>query len=76
VLADDGYLIFTNQPHHPQLEFIAATLTNRNGEPWVMRPRSQREMHELLHATGFAEAQMLMDTDGIFVAGSVQKRPG
>jgi hypothetical protein len=41
-----------------------------------MRPRSQREMHELLHATGFAEAQMLMDTDGIFVAGSVQKRPG
>jgi alpha-beta hydrolase superfamily lysophospholipase/SAM-dependent methyltransferase len=76
VLGDNGYLIYTNQPHHPQLEFIAATLTNRNGEPWVMRPRSQREMNELLHATGFDEAQMLMDTDGIFVAGSVQKRSG
>ena len=28
-----GYLIYTNQPWHPQVEFIARVLRNREGEP-------------------------------------------
>lgn len=75
-LNDDGYLIFTNQPHHPQLEFIAETLVNRDGQPWVMRPRSQHEMHDLLREAGFEARQMLLDVDGIFVAGLAEKRTG
>src|SRR5215475_9045043 len=35
-----GSLIFTIQPDHPQLEFIARTLTSHTGKPWVMRLRS------------------------------------
>src|SRR5205823_3384733 len=30
-----GYLIYTNQPWHPQIEFIARVLTNREGQPWI-----------------------------------------
>ena len=33
-------LLYTNQPWHPQLEFIARVLTNREGRPWIMRSRS------------------------------------
>ena len=36
-LAEGGYLIYTNQPWHPQLEMIARVLDNREGTPWVMR---------------------------------------
>src|SRR5262249_14189311 len=28
-----GYLVYTNQPWHPQVEFIARVLTNRDGQP-------------------------------------------
>lgn len=40
-----GYLIYTNQPWHPQLEMIARALTShRGGQAWVMRRRSQNKM--------------------------------
>jgi hypothetical protein len=43
-----GYLIYTNQPWHPQLEMIARTLTShRGGTNWVMR-RTQEEMDQLV----------------------------
>ena len=32
-----GYLVYTNQPWHPQVEFIARVLDNRDGKPWIMR---------------------------------------
>src|SRR5262249_43921365 len=48
-----GHLIYTNQPWHPQVEFIARVLTNREGKPWVMRRRTQAEMDELVRAAGF-----------------------
>jgi hypothetical protein len=35
-----GYLIYTNQPWHPQLQFIAHVLVNREGDRWVMRRRT------------------------------------
>ena len=48
-----GFLIYTCQPWHPQVEFIARALTNREGKPWIMRRRPQAEMDALVKAAGF-----------------------
>ncbi len=61
-----GRLIITNQPWHPQLGFIARCLDNRDGEPWVMRCRSQSEMNQLLREAGFAAEGYDIDEHGIF----------
>lgn len=61
-----GYLIYTNQPWHPQAEFIARVLTNREGQPWIMRCRTQAEMDELVRAAGFQKIKQDIDTWGIF----------
>jgi alpha-beta hydrolase superfamily lysophospholipase len=61
-----GYLIYTNQPWHPQLEMIARVLDNRDGHPWVMRCRAQAEMDALVSAAGFEKLEMLTDPNGIF----------
>ncbi|MDB5322663.1 MAG: ynbC [Phycisphaerales bacterium] len=61
-----GYLIYTNQPWHPQIEMIARTLTNRDGQPWIMRRRTQLEMDELVRRAGFEKAGMEIDRWGIF----------
>jgi alpha-beta hydrolase superfamily lysophospholipase/SAM-dependent methyltransferase len=69
-----GYLIYTNQPHHPQLEFIARTLTNRDGEAWIMRPRPQAEMNALVRAVGFEPQTLRIDDAGIFTVSVARKR--
>jgi alpha-beta hydrolase superfamily lysophospholipase len=61
-----GHLVYTNQPWHPQVEFIARTLTNREGRPWVMRRRTQAEMDELVRAVGFEKVSQEIDRWGIF----------
>jgi alpha-beta hydrolase superfamily lysophospholipase/SAM-dependent methyltransferase len=61
-----GYLLYTNQPWHPQLEMIARVLVHGDGSPWVMRCRPQREMDALVRAAGFEKVDMLTDNDGIF----------
>src|SRR5881394_1013269 len=61
-----GYLIYTNQPWHPQLEFIAHVLRNREGERWVMRRRTTGEIDELVRAAGFAKIDMEIDEWGMF----------
>lgn len=61
-----GYLIYTNQPWHPQLELIAETLINRDHEPWIMRRRTQAEMDELVRQAGFEKLAMEIDNFGIF----------
>lgn len=66
VMTPDGHLIYTNQPWHPQLELIARTLQNRNGNPWIMRRRTQEEMDALVRAAGFEKLDMLIGDDGIF----------
>ena len=68
-----GYLIYTNQPWHPQLEFIAHVLRNREGERWVMRRRTTAEMDELVRAVGFEKTTMEIDQWGMFTV-SVAKR--
>jgi hypothetical protein len=68
-----GYLIYTNQPWHPQVEFIARVLTNREGQPWIMRRRTQAEMDELVRSVGFEKISQEIDPWGIFTV-SVARR--
>ena len=70
-----GYLVYTNQPWHPQVEMIARVLKNRDGERWVMRRRTQEEMDELVRAAGFKKLDMLIDPFGIFTV-SLARREG
>jgi alpha-beta hydrolase superfamily lysophospholipase len=69
-----GYLIYTGQPWHPQLEMIARTLSShRNGRPWVMRRRTQAEMDQLVEAAGFRKLDQLTDEWGIFTVSLAQR---
>lgn len=69
-----GYLIYTNQPWHPQLELIARGLTShRSHQAWVMRRRTQLEMDQLVQAAGFKKIDMLIDEWGIFTVSLAQK---
>ncbi|SLJ83907.1 hypothetical protein DABAL43B_0706 [Psychrobacter sp. DAB_AL43B] len=61
-----GYLIYTNQPWHPEQEFISKTLNNHRGSSWVMRCRSQAEMDQLVECAGFKKVAMRIDRFGIF----------
>jgi SAM-dependent methyltransferase len=68
-----GYLIYTNQPWHPQMEFIARVLRNREGQPWVMRRRTTAEMDELVRVAGFEKISMEVDRWGMFTV-SIARR--
>ena len=72
-----GYLIYTGQPWHPQLEMIARALSSHKaGRPdWVMRRRSQQEMDQLVAKAGFRKIRQWIDEDGIFtVSLAVRER--
>ena len=73
VVEPGGYLIYTNQPWHPQLEFIARTLINREGQPWIMRRRTQAEMDELVSAAGFRKVSTEIDRWGIFTVSLAER---
>ncbi|MBZ9664131.1 bifunctional alpha/beta hydrolase/class I SAM-dependent methyltransferase [Pseudomonas sp. LMG 31766] len=69
-----GYLVYTGQPWHPQLELIARALTShRNGQAWVMRRRSQAEMDQLVEAAGFRKVAQRIDQWGIFSVSLAQR---
>ena len=62
-----GCLVYTGQPWHPQIEFIARTLTShRAGAPWVMRRRTQEELDELVRMAGFRKLEQRIDPEGLF----------
>jgi len=65
-LVEGGYFIYTNQPWHPEQEFISKTLNNHRGSSWVMRCRSQLEMDQLVMQAGFTKVDMRIDRFGIF----------
>ncbi len=65
-LSDNGYFIYTNQPWHPEQEFIGKTLNNHKGDRWVMRCRTQAEMDQLVAKAGFQKVAMRIDEFGIF----------
>ena len=71
---EGGYLVYTGQPWHPQLELIARALTShRQGQAWVMRRRSQAEMDQLVEAAGFRKLEQRTDEWGIFSVSLAQR---
>jgi hypothetical protein len=69
-----GYLIYTGQPWHPQLELIARALTShRGGKAWVMRRRTQAEMDQLVGAAGFEKIDQRIDEWGIFTVSLARR---
>lgn len=69
-----GYLLYTGQPWHPQLELIARVLTShRQGWPWVMRRRTQAEMDQLVAAAGFEKLEQRIDEWGIFTVSLARR---
>ena len=68
-----GYLVYTGQPWHPQVEMIARVLTNREGQPWVMRRRTQEEMDDLVREAGFEKVDMEIDPYGIFTVSLARR---
>lgn len=69
-----GYLVYTGQPWHPQLEMIARCLTShRRGEAWIMRRRTQAEMDQLVEAAGFRKLEQRIDEWGIFTVSLAER---
>jgi alpha-beta hydrolase superfamily lysophospholipase len=69
-----GYLIYTGQPWHPQLELIARALTShRQGQAWIMRRRVQAEMDQLVAAAGFKKIDQRIDEWGIFTVSVAER---
>ena len=73
-IEEGGYLIYTGQPWHPQIEMIARVLTNRDGMPWVMRRRTQRELDELVREAGFEKIRTEVGGRGIFTVSIARRR--
>lgn len=70
-----GYIVYTGQPWHPQLEFIARTLSSHRGHtPWIMRRRTQAEMDQLVESAGFQKIDQLTDDWGIFTVSLARRR--
>ena len=73
-MQEGGYLIYTGQPWHPQLEFIARTLpSHRNNQPWIMRRRTQEELDQLVESAGFVKLDQYIDDWGIFTVSLAQR---
>jgi SAM-dependent methyltransferase len=72
-LQDNGYLLYTCQPWHPQIEMIARVLVNRHAEPWIMRRRTQAEMDALVRSVGLKKVDTVVDSHGIFSVSVAQK---
>jgi len=69
-----GYLVYTGQPWHPQLELIARALTShRQGQAWIMRRRTQAEMDQLVAAAGFRKIEERIDEWGIFTVSVAER---
>lgn len=73
LLQEGGYLIYTGQPWHPQLELIGRLLNNRQGKRWVMRRRIQAEMDQLVSSAGFTKLNTESDDLGIFTVSCASK---
>lgn len=72
-----GYLVYTGQPWHPQLEMIARALTShRQGAAWVMRRRTQGEMDQLVARAGFRKLTQRIDRWGIFTVSLAVRKGG
>jgi hypothetical protein len=69
-----GFLVYTGQPFHPQLEMIARTLSSHlDAKPWVMRRRTQAELDQLVENAGFRKLDQWIDDGGIFSVSIAQR---
>lgn len=73
IIRPGGTLIYTVQPVHPQLEFIARTLPSHTGQPWVMRLRSREQVAGWAAAAGFRTQAQWTEPQGIFGVVLAQK---
>jgi len=76
ILNTGGFLIYTGQPWHPQINIIGRILNNRNGDRWIMRRRVQQEIDLLVESTGFSKLNTTTDGQGIFTVSCAQKMNG
>ncbi len=69
-----GFLVYTGQPWHPQIELIARALTShRRGAAWVMRRRTQEELDQLVTAAGFRKVAQRIGESGIFTVSLARR---
>jgi hypothetical protein len=66
LLAPGGSLYFTTQIQHPQLDFIANVLPNRDGKPWIMKCRPVSLLEEWMQSAGFVQVQSEVEAVGLF----------
>lgn len=66
LLAPGGILVFTTQERHPQLEFIANVLPNRDGDPWVMECREADTTEQWARDAGFTTVTSRREGVGLF----------
>lgn len=66
LLAGGGTFVFTTQTAHPQLDLIANTLPNRDGEPWIMGVRLVATVEGWARAAGFADLRSEAEPHGLF----------
>lgn len=66
LLAAGGAFVFTTQIAHPQLDLIANTLPNRNGEPWIMGVRPAATVEGWARAAGFTDIRTATEPNGLF----------
>jgi hypothetical protein len=74
MLAPGGAIYFTTQTHHPQLDFIANVLPNREGAPWVMKCRSAAQLEDWARTAGFRQVESRLEDVGLF-AVTVGRKP-
>ena len=75
-LEKGGFIIYTAQPYHPQLELIARTLRDLHSpeKMWIMRARTQAETDFLVENAGFVKQAEIIDANGIFSVSIAQKQ--
>lgn len=66
LLTGGGAFVFTTQIAHPQLDLIANTLPNRDGEPWIMGIRSSVIVEGWAQAAGFSDVRTAVEPHGLF----------
>ncbi|MFE5853829.1 class I SAM-dependent methyltransferase family protein [Streptomyces sp. NPDC056500] len=66
LLAPGGVLVFTTQTHHPQLEFIARVLPNRDGVLWEMKCRPVEKAEQWARDAGFDAVASRREQVGLF----------
>jgi SAM-dependent methyltransferase len=66
IAARPATLVFTIQPRHPQIEFIARVLRSHTGRPWVMTLRPWEQTRQWAEAAGFKVRSFEMEKQNIF----------